>query len=98
MNCTSYLKYLVGVLLIRFQLCLCHSVIQGVENYLDMRDLPIVSQYTQSHYLDMRDLPIVSQYAQSPDPPGSLEFLQAAKPIMDSYSLNKGFMLFLQLQ
>ena len=53
---------------------LYYLIIQGVKDYLCQ--------------LDMRDLPIVTQYAQSPDPPGSLEFLQAAKPIMDSYSLN----------
>lgn len=32
--------------------------------------------------LDTRDLPSAYQYAEAPDPPASLEFLQAAKCIM----------------
>ena len=38
--------------------------------------------------LNSRDLPTVYQYAQPPDPPASLEFLQAAKQIMDSNNLD----------
>ena len=37
--------------------------------------------------LDTRDLPSAYQYAEAPDPPASLEFLQAAKCIMADNSI-----------
>ena len=37
--------------------------------------------------LDATDLQEAYKYAKEPDPPGSLEFLQAAKQIIDNYRL-----------
>ena len=38
--------------------------------------------------LDVRDLPTVHQYAESPDPIASVEFLQAAKSIMEDNNMH----------
>ena len=37
--------------------------------------------------LDARDLPVVDQYAAAPDPPGSVEFLEMSKQIMENNNL-----------
>ena len=53
---------------------LLHKICTGTEDYIC--------------HVDVRDLPTAYQYAEPPDPPASLEFLQAAKAIMDDNNLN----------
>ena len=37
--------------------------------------------------VDNRDIPVAEEYIEEPDPPGSLEFLEAAQTMMDQEQL-----------